>query len=280
MISEYCNLFPDKNWSHDLGLLGTILLIAICSIMSLSAFADGNAVLLSTKEDTCFKSAGPDSTYYIHFRANGTYSRIDREHMFVAEIDRGTWTQDSSSGWITMKSSMHSRNIEAGPLTLWTWHSDTVERLPQTHAAMKALLSTNNSPYFESRFIETNFCNPISTDFYTHQISRNELSDLLKAIELFESSSDTNHFHVAPVGYKGVNFLLWRGDGNSFDQDLSKIKKYIDDWDENEARKGNLGMIYTVIDKKTFEEESGRGQDFIFYPQMNQPRKKKSEEQK
>ena len=66
--------------------------------------------------------------------------------------------------------------------------------------------------------------------------------------------------------YKGVTFLLWKDAETPVNRDLAEMKKMIDKRDRE--------MIYVAIDRKTFEDESGRTQEFIFHPEMNPPRKK------
>jgi len=206
--------------------------------------------------------------------------------MFVEESDRGTWTRDSL-GLVTMQSTMHYRNIEVGPLAIWTWHTNISEKLPQIHAVIGNLLNTNKSLQFEPDFIGerlvrlqsrgTNLYSPISINDEAKQISRSQLSSLMRAIEVFTNRMDNQNFHVAPVEYKGFIFLLWQDAEIPLNRNLVEIKKSIDNLKEE---RDTLPFVYVAIDKKTFDEEANRTQDFIFHPEMNQPRKEPSSDGK
>jgi len=267
----------------------TRILVILWWCVCLTSYCSESAVTLSAKEDTFFKEEAFTCSAYVHFRTDGTYSRIDREHMFVEESDRGTWTQDSN-GLVTMKSEMHYRNIEAGPLAVWTWHTNTVEELPRVQGAITSLLRTNSSEHFEHDFIAehlvllpsrgTNRYSPISVDSDAKQISRGQLGLLLRAIETFTNGSDNYYFHVAPMRYKEITFLLWRDAETPFNRSFPEIKKSIDRLKRERAKKQVLPLVYTAIDKKTFADEAERTQDFIFHPEMNRPRKEQTDGQK
>ena len=146
---------------------------------------------LPKDRDIFFKSYSYTASEYVQFRANGSYRRIGREHMFVEEIDRGTWTQ-ADSGEITLVSQKHR----------------------------------------------------------------------------YETDPEANPFHITPMTYKGVTFLLWKDSETPVHRDLAEIMRSIDKRERNQV----IGYIYQMIDRKTFEDESGRTQEFLFYPEMNPPR--------
>lgn len=262
--------------------LGTGIWFIGCLCLGLTAWSAEEGLILSTKEDNYFKKEAPTGSAYVHFRTNGTYRRIAREHMYVAENDRGTWIQDST-GLVTMKSAMHYRNIEARPLAIWTWHTNTAARLPQIHEAISAFLRTNNSEHFESDFIRnrlvqlpsrgTNVYSPISPDPRENQTSRSNLVALLAAIEVFTNRTDNHHFHVTPMKYKEIRFLLWGDAETPINRDLPAIKNSIDQLQREEGRKDLVPYVYTGIDKKRFDDEAGRTQEFLFRPEMNPLRK-------
>ena len=255
----------------------------------LASYGSDYAFTLSGKEDSFFKEEAFTGSAYVHFRTDGTYSRIDREHMFVEESDRGTWKQDPE-GLVTMKSSMHYRNIEAGPLAVWTWHTNTAEKLPQVQAAITSFLRTNRSEHFDPDLIAerlvllpsrgTNHYSPISVDSDTKQVTRGQLEFFLRAIESFTNQTDNHHFHVAPMRYKEITFLLWQDAGTPFNRSFPQIKKSIDSLKREPGNDVVLPFFYTAIDKKTFADEAERTQDFIFHPDLNRPRKEQTDRQK
>jgi len=81
----------------------------------------------------------------------------------------------------------------------------------------------------------------------------------------YPGDPETNPFHITPFAYRGTVFLLWKDSETPVNRDLTEIKKTID------ARTGSrqAAYVYVAIDRKTFENESGRTQDFIFHPELN-----------
>ena len=77
------------------------------------AAAQDKPVLVHFKTDAFFRSYCYTGSSYLEFRKNGTYREIQREHMFVAVIDRGKWSQ-AESGEIT------SLIFGAGRLKAWS----------------------------------------------------------------------------------------------------------------------------------------------------------------
>lgn len=263
--------------------------VVACCWFCICAWPAENPLHFSSKEDRFFKEDRYTGSSYIHFLTNNTYIRIDREHMFVEENDRGTWTQDLG-GLITMKSVMHYRNIEASGLSLGTWHTNLLHDLPQIHEVIMSLLRTNDSVQFGANFVGeqlvrlpghgTNSFSPISVNPETTVVSRAQLQSLSQAIEVFTNRTENNHFHVVPMKYKEFTFLSWKDEGNPDYRNLSEIKDSIDRLRTKSGKKEVLSLVYTSIEEKTFDDEAGRIQEFIFHPAMQRSRTAQTNEQK
>jgi hypothetical protein len=91
-------------------------------------------------------------------------------------------------------------------------------------------------------------------------------------MEVFTNRTDNHHFHVIPKRYKGFTFLLWQDAETPLNRNLAEIQESID---RLKAKDRTLPLVYVAIDRKTFDDEANRTQDFIFYPELNQPRKGK-----
>lgn len=89
---------------------------------------------LPKSRDTVFRNYGFTHTHYIHFAKDGTYRRIDRQHMGVSECDRGKWTQDAS-GRIELRSTTRGNRLR---------HLRHVHFVPVSHRGFVLLASTDD----------------------------------------------------------------------------------------------------------------------------------------
>lgn len=254
----------------NMNLSTVALLVAITFL----ANAQEKIFFLPPNRDAFFKSYDYTSTSYLYLKKDGRYSHIDREHMFVEEDDKGTWRQDTN-GTITLVSELHYRNIEAGPLSIWTWHTNVVSKLPQICSVIATHIADSNTSLFDSKFVEERmvllprsdgtgqYC-PISVTFPAEEISKLQLSELLHQTEIFMNVADKNQFHVVPMRYRNHNFLLWKDSQTPMNRDLAKIKESID----KTSAKVTPPYIYFAIDENTFKKEAHLTQEFIFYPEM------------
>ena len=103
---------------------------------------------------------------------------------------------------------------------------------------------------------------------------RQYVASLVPAIDRFLKDPKKNHLHGTPTTYKGTTFLSWKDGESYFSSEF--IQRQID------ARLKDhyaLTHIYKRIDRETFERDSRKTQEFIFYPEMNklirQPQEKK-----
>ncbi len=80
--------------------------------------------------------------------------------------------------------------------------------------------------------------------------------------------------------YKEITFLLWKHAETPLNRSIQEIKNSIDRLKTEKSQKEVLPLIYTSIEKTTFDDETEWTQEFIFYPEMNRPRKQKPGGQK
>jgi hypothetical protein len=245
--------------------------VFVIHLLTIPMIAEETVFRMPTGRDTCFKSYSYTNSAYIQFCADGTYRQINREHMFVEESDRGKWCQEES-GEITLISKDHYRSVECGPLRVFVWFTRNAEALPKVKAKVAQLLAQSASETFTKTQIERigryeyDNCNcHVSVEFPAKTISRKQLQALVKAIDDYLGDPKKNEFHVTPMVYDGVTFLLWKDAKTPINRDLNGITK-----DIGRLKPGVLPpYIYTKIDKDVFEKESRQTQEFIFFPEMN-----------
>jgi len=252
----------------------TVLMLCVILLGPVPICAQGNPDQPLKARDVYFGSYTDVNSSYIHFRSDGTYTRIAREHMFTEESDRGTWSQDENE-MISMRSEMHVRPIEAGSLTVHLMNfnpqveQQRIDDLPYLIADIKEYLATRTRMAFPPEEIEKirviNDLNVISADA-GFPVDRGTLEDLIENIQDFIASEDKNLFRVTPMKHKDTTFLLWHNSEIPLNRNLERIKAAID-----AAKPGEVpNFIYVSIDEKTFDEETSKTQPFIHYPKMNE----------
>lgn len=249
-------------------VLLSLLIILVC----VPAVAGEPVVFKMPKDDDVyFKSYFYTGSEYFQFSTNGTYRQVNREHMFVEESDHGTWSQ-AKSGELTLMSQEHYRNIECDPLSIFMWHTQAIQRLPWVKEQINELLANSDAQTFTKEQIEgiekygyKNCLSRISVDFPVKRVPREKLGKLAMHIDQFLNDPQKNHFHATPMTYKGQTFLLWRDAQTPINRDLKRIREELDE----QKSKSTPAYIFTRITAETFQKESGKTQEFIFYPEMN-----------
>lgn len=249
-------------------VLPSLLIILVC----VPAIAEEPAIFRMHKDaDVYFKSYAYTGSKYFQFSTNGAYRQVNREHMFVRDSDHGTWSQDDS-GELTLVSQEHYRNIECEPLSIYMWHTQAIARLPWVKTQVEKLLAESDQKTFPKDQIEgiekygyENCLSRVSVDFRTKKVARETLEELTLQIEQFLNDEHRHHFHATPMTYKGHTFLLWKDAQTPINRDLPRIREKLD-----QLAQGRFPVyIFTRITAETFQKESGRTQEFIFYPEMN-----------
>ena len=240
---------------------------------TISGFGEEPTVFIIPKDaDVFFKNYYYTGSEYFQFSTNGIYRQITREHMFTKESDHGTWSQNGS-GELTLVSYEHYRNIECEPLSIFMWYTQAIERLPWVKEQIMDILTRSDMQTFTKEQIEgiekygyENCLSRVSVDFDVEHVRRDKLKELAGQIDRFLNDEERNHFHTTPMTYKGHTFLLWRDAETPVNRDLVGIVKSLDELKTEDSP----AHIFTRIDGETFKEESGKTQEFIFYPEMTE----------
>lgn len=208
--------------------------------------------------DMYCKSHAFDNFEYIRFGADGTYTRAAGKKMAVAGNDSGTWNQDAG-GVITLTSKTHYRDIESGTLKIAVWDSAGVDRLPALKQAITDMLAKDISASIATANIEAiekygpeNRWARVSVDFRVESVPREQLAALILQIDKFTAETEKNLFHLTPMSYKGITFLLWKDSGIPLNRNLAGLKECID----NDGNPGGISFIFQSTDKDTFDKET------------------------
>jgi len=199
-------------------------------------------------EDTFFKEEAFTASAYVHFRSNGTYSRIDREHMFVEESDRGTWTHTQTLGYHEVRCALPE--YRSGPLGCMDMDTNIVKRIASGAGALPACYARTDRNNTSSRTLSLSawFCfrraerttTARSPSILTRsKISRGQLGLLLHAIRTFTIGRTIYCPSCCSDEVKEITFLLWRDEGTALNGVFRKIKKSIDRLKRRRKEKGS-----------------------------------------
>ena len=241
----------------------------LVTVMVGAAMAQEAVYKIPVGQPAYFKSDYYTGSAYIEFMPDGKYRRINREHMFTAEMDNGTWKQDDS-GLVTLISDRQVRNIECGPLTVYMGGKDKVEGLTDLLGNIKKFLQNNPgktefSPEQIENIRKVDGVEDICVDSGGDQISLGQVTSFSQTIQSFISDADKNKFHCTPMTYKNFIFLVWRDSEVPSTRDLVQVKESIDGLGKDEFPP----YLYLATDQKTFCDETGTTYPFKFYPEMN-----------
>jgi hypothetical protein len=226
-----------------------------------------------------FMSPSSTNAAFLALLNDGSYLQINREHMFVAIMDDGQWTQDSS-GVIELRSNKHRRKVKSGPLSVPMW-SDGGEHLENVRTALQGFLRDSDKDELTPQEVLEIYQYPpmfspdiklkgIRVDLrYKDMVTRRHLEDLLSALDVYEKADDTNLFSVIPLAYHGVIFLDWSTDSiMGLDMDRQEAIARL----ESAREEGRQYPSYmsVSIDREMFLREAEITQPFTYYTEMNE----------
>ncbi len=257
----------DTQWARMLAL-GASLLVA--PYVSAAAGSD-DPVRFDPGTETCFRLRSGTNTQYLMLNAEGSYSRINREHMGVIETDRGQWSQ-AESGEITLTSDARFRYVEHGPLSVYVRDASAVAGLPAVKELLTSFLDRNTSMTFTREEVENiekygykNYLSRVSVKFPEPTIEREQLLELVNELDRYMADPTKNLFRVTPYQYGRLTYLLWKDSEPPHLRDKAGIHNWIDRKSTGECPV----MIYCQSDAALCREEYQRPQPFQFYPQLN-----------
>ena len=239
--------------------LPSFVLVGLYAAGQYCLASDEPVYLLPKDRATYFRGDHITASIYVVFESNGTYLIVDREHMYVAESDRGTW-QQAADGLVTLQSARWVGGVEYGTLSI----SDIplAEGLPRLTAIQEALgsfLQTHDEDGFSRETIEHIWqrsvgvgnivIEEIHVDPGVLEVERSDLVGLQRAVAAYvNAGAGGSVFQATPYVRQSETVLLWRG-----------------------RRRSSGG--YVLIDRKTFEEETTTTQPFLFFPELNEPKR-------
>lgn len=248
------------------------------------SFGSESPFLLPADKDSIFREEGLTSTRYFHFEKNGKYRMIVREHLFTAEMDRGTWKQDAN-GEIELCSSIRLKELKKGPLRIDVRDKENFEALRPLEKDIERFLDADKSdswpreviqsawkyPYIRSLFNDTISLGALSVEKGVDKITRIQLVELLEAWKAYLKDDTRNRFHITPVRYETF-VLLASGDHPlvSSAKTPDQVKKKASGFkDSNHPEKPPI-MVYVLVDQEDILDEMKKKHPFLFYPAMTQ----------
>jgi len=208
-------------------------------------------VIFPENKHVYFYERGFLSSNCIHFRPNSTYSKFYVSNRIAYEEDRGKWEQ-GQNGEIILISDIESEGIEYGALKI-----QLITKLEALRENILVYLKDNLKDRFtadEVRNIYGLYCGPdvqlpMIETISEGPFSREDLLGLANTIDRYLKGDKNRIYHVIPIKYKNITFLLWKGDALPIHKNIIENKKSIDDSIKYQSHP----YLYIAIDKEEFE---------------------------
>lgn len=267
------------------GVLGAAIVVFAIGQTGLLPCLGGDAPALLPKDrDNVFREEAFTSTGYFCFGKDGKYRQIDREHMFVAEMDRGTWKQDAT-GEIEVRSAILVRKFAKGPMSIDIRDVEELEALRPLEKDIEKFLATDKSDswprekidnawkykYTWSLFDSKSTASAVAVKKGVAKITRKQLEELLDAWRAYLKDETKNRFHFQTVRYEKFVLLAskdWPFLANAKTPD--EVKETAGTFGGSGASDTPPAMVYALVDSERTLKEMKTKQRFIFYPEMNQ----------
>jgi len=240
--------------------------------------------LLSKDHDTVFREERFTGTSYFHFGKDGKYREISREHMFIAEMDRGTWKQDAT-GRIELRSSIRVKEeVKSGPLRISVRDVEELEAFRPLEKDIGKFLATNQRDsyprdeierawrytYTWSLFDKTDTLSAVAVEDGVEKVTRKQLVELLDAWRAYLKDDTKNRFHFVPVRYH--KFVLLASKDYPFlanAETPEKVKQVADAFGGTAASQTPPALVYALVDSGPALQEMKTNQPFVFHPELN-----------
>lgn len=266
-------------------LVGSLTFIWIAIAFPYFSHGADSPFLLSKDHDNVFREEAFTSTSYFYFGKDGSYRQINREHMFVAEMDRGTWKQDAT-GVIELKSSIRMKKLKSGIFTVSPHNIDEFKARHSLEKDIRTFLEaderTSYSPYeIESAwmysytwslFHSTKTFKAVHVDKGVERVTREQLVRLLDDWRAYLHDDTKNCFHFTPVRYDKY-VLLASSDysfiANAKTPEEAKKTATISVQVRKTRAESPPALVYVLVDSDSALQEMETNQPFIFHPEMN-----------
>lgn len=262
--------------------------VILCQILLYNSELNSSQVKVKNlKKDEChfFAQFNPENTKFLALVSDGTYTLINREHMFTIVGDTGTWDQDKK-GIVTLISNKHYRDVERGPLSIFLWYDGPNAYLNKVQKKILKFLKNNNETEFSADQIKKiyQYPSPVSPEvilegihiidmdieFGGEKVKREEFKALLDEIEVYKNSDDVNQFRFIPLEFKGRVFLEWKNHETPINRNQVEMIKCIK---ELKDEKTVPYYFFMDIDLELFKSEANTTQPFIVHKEMNKHRR-------
>jgi hypothetical protein len=261
------------------------LLLAIFEIVAIIpsfSIGDEPPFLLPKDRDSIFRQKASSHTGYFHFAKDGSYQQIAREHLFTAEMDRGSWKQNAT-GEIELQSSIRLKELKKGPMRIEVRDIEKLEALLPLEKDIEEFLATDKSDswprekiesawkctYTTSLFKSTTTVKSVAVAKGVEKITRNELIELLDAWRAYLKDDERNHFHLLPVKYD--RFVLLASEDYPFMANAKtpeEVKKTAILFRTDAAPELPPELVFVLVDSESVLQEMKTKQPFIFFPQF------------
>ena len=250
---------------------------ALIAILSLISAMEPEVMRLDSSRCHFFAEYQYTWTEYLALSSTGRYAWIDCQHMGVDLHDTGTWRQ-LPSGVVELRSERRVRDVEAPPLSIGLFlvkrdgQAAFLEAIqgaiahllrdhPQAAFSLATVRGAYRPPGWKIPAIDLLDWEPDSSQ----QITRENLSDLLAAIEDFLAANDQNVFRFTPLRLGSDTFIEWHNTGVLADRDryseMSMLYQY---------RFGEYpATVFTHVPLEIFARGAGTTQPIMFHPEMN-----------
>lgn len=261
------------------------LLVTLGMVGTVPQFSVGGEppFLLSKDRDSVFRLEAFTSTDYFHFGKEGKYRQIDREHMFTAEMDRGTWKQEKT-GQIELRSSILVKQLKRGPLSIPARNFEELEALRSLENDISRFLASDRRDsyprdeierawrhtYTWSLFNETRTFNAVDVEDSVDMVTRKQVVALLDAWKAYQKDDTKNRFHFVPVRHH--KFVLLASNDYPFLANAKtpeKVKQVADAFGVTAASETPPALVYALVDSGPALQEIKTNQPFVFYPELN-----------
>lgn len=204
--------------------------------------------------------------------------------MFIAETDRGTWTQDAT-GEIELKSSIRMKKMKNGIFTISPHNIDEFKARDSLVRDIRTFLEaderTSYSPdeiesawmytFTWSLFHSTKTFKAVHVDEGVEMVTREQLVRLLDDWQAYLKDDTKNCFHFIPVRYDKY-ILLSSGDYPLVNAETpEEAKKTAINFTRaiKAESESPPPLVYVLVESDSALEEMKTNQPFVFYPEMN-----------
>ena len=190
---------------------------------------------------------------------DGTYQQINRDRSVAAEVDRGTWEQDSDGTLLLhyTRDGLRFRALLSGPLAITLDPAQKVDDLATAASAIRRWLAQSSDTAFATGSLREISTAPVAITFdpKAESFRREELESLARQIDNFVWSELHQTYRLSPYKPGKLPLLLIPCDATYQIADLPRVQT------EYRVLPGQRPPFYFVqVNAETFAREAGNWQ--------------------